>query len=80
MICGAAVVCTDNHGYREMAIDGENALISPIKDAQGLANNIIKLFEDDALRQKIAKNGNDSIKQFNWDNSYKKFKKTLNIK
>ncbi len=79
MICGAAVVCTDNHGYREMAIDGENALISPIKDAQGLANNIIKLFEDNALRQKIATNGNIFIQQFNWECSYKKLKQTLKL-
>lgn len=80
MICGAAVVCTDNHGYREMAIDGENALISPIKDAEGLANNIIKLFEDETLRQKIATNGNKFIQQFNWDNSYKKLKQTLKLR
>ena len=79
MICGAAVVCTDNPGYREMARDGENALVSPVKDAQGLANNIIKLFENDELRQKLAKNGNEFIKQFNWDDSYKKLKVTLNL-
>ena len=79
MICGAAVVCTDNAGYREMAKDGETALVSPIEDAQGLANNIIKLLKDDALRQQIAKNGNEFIKQFSWDNSYKKLIETLGI-
>ncbi len=30
MICGAAVVCTDNRGYREMAIDGRTALVAPV--------------------------------------------------
>lgn len=79
MICGAAVVCTNNNGYLEMAKDGENALVSPIEDAQGLANNIIRLFEDDELRQRLAKNGNEFIKQFNWDSSYKKLKETLGI-
>lgn len=79
MICGAAVVCTDNAGYREMAKDGENALISPVKNAEALARNIIKLFENDTLRQQIAKNGNEFIKQFSWDNSYKKLVETLGI-
>ncbi len=79
MICGAAVVCTDNKGYLEMARNGENALVSPIEDAQGLANNIIRLFEDDELRQKLARNGNEFIKQFNWDSSYKKLKEVLKI-
>lgn len=77
MICGQAIVCTDNLGYREMAIDGETALVSPIKDAQGLANSIIKLIEDDALRIRIAKNGNQFIQKFTWNESYQKFKQLL---
>lgn len=79
MICGAAVACTNNNGYLEMARDGETALVSPIKDAQALANNIIRLIEDDELRYRIAKNGNEFIKQFTWDKSYKKLKDTLLI-
>lgn len=79
MICGAAVACTNNNGYLEMAKDGETALVSPIKDAQALANNIIRLIEDDELRYRIAKNGNEFIRQFTWDKSYKKLKETLKI-
>ena len=80
MICGAAVACTNNKGYLEMAKDGETALVSPIKDAQALANNIIRLIKDDELRHLIARNGNEFIKQFDWNSSYKKLKETLNIK
>ncbi len=79
MICGAAVVCTNNQGYLEMAKDGETALVSPIKDPEALANNIIRLINDDTLRYRIAKNGNTAIKKFNWKESYKKLKETLNI-
>ena len=79
MICGAAVACTNNKGYLEMAKDGETALVSPIKDAQALANNIIRLIKDDELRHRIARNGNEFIKQFDWDSSYNKLKETLNI-
>lgn len=79
MICGAAVACTDNLGYQEMARDGETALLSPIEDSQALAENIIRLIEDDELRFRIAENGNKLIQQFTWDDSYKKLKDTLNL-
>ena len=79
MICGAAVACTNNKGYLEMAKDGETALVSPIKDAQSLANNIVRLINDDELRHRIARNGNEFIKQFKWDSSYKKLKETIGI-
>lgn len=80
MICGDAVACTDNLGYREMAKDGETALLSPIKDSEALANNIIRLIEDDELRYKIAENGHRFIQQFTWDSSYQKLLKVLNLK
>lgn len=77
MICGCAVVCTDNKGFREMAEDGVSALMSPIKDAESLADNIIRLIEDDALRVRIAKNGHNNIQKFRWEDSYKKLKNLL---
>lgn len=74
MICGEAVCCTDNAGYREMAFDGKTALISPVCNPQALAENVIRLIEDDALRIKIANEGNKYIQHFRWDDSYRKFK------
>lgn len=79
MICGQAVVCTDNLGYREMATDGETALVSPIKDAQGLADNMVRLIENDELRYRIAENGHQYIMQFTWDKSYDTLRKILHI-
>lgn len=79
MMCGCAVVCTDNDGYKEMAIDAETALLSPIRDSQGLTDNMIRLMEDDELRHRIAENGNIFIQQFSWDKSYILFRKALNI-
>ncbi len=74
MMCGSAVVCTDNGGYAEMVKNMQTGLISPIKNPEGLANNIIKLIEDDELRCKIAQNGCDYIKSFTWEKAYSKFK------
>lgn len=77
MICSCAIVCTDNEGYKEMVTNNETALMSPIKDSQRLAENIIKLIEDDELRMRIAFRGNEHIKKFSWESSFNKLKDIL---
>lgn len=77
MICGCAVACTNNAGYLEMAVDGETALVSPIKDSEALAANIIRLIENDDLRFRIAENGNRNIQQFTWKRAYMHFRRLL---
>ena len=77
MQCGCAVACTDNKGYLEMAKDGVTALVSPVKDAQALADNIIKLIEDDKLRYQIAQSGNNYIQNLKISTSYKLMKQLL---
>lgn len=79
MMCGAAVVCTDNAGYQEMAKNGVTALVSKIQDSKALADNIIYLIENDNLRIEIAQNGYKFIQQFTWENSYNKFKSALSL-
>jgi glycosyltransferase involved in cell wall biosynthesis len=74
MICGCAVACTDNGGFRCMAKHEKTALLSPIYDVEALAKNIIRLITDDALRYEIAHQGNRSIQRFSWEESYQKLK------
>lgn len=77
MICSCAVACTDNDGYREMAINGTTALLSSVKKPEELAKNIISLIGDDNLRIKLASNGNGYIKSFTWEESYRKLKELI---
>ena len=77
MICGCAVVCTDNPGHQKMAIHGKTALLSPIKDPKALASNIIQLIENDSLRYQIANNGHQFIQNFTWNDSYLQFKQLV---
>lgn len=79
MICGQAVVCTDNPGYREMAVDYVNALICPPNDAIAMAEAICLLIENDELRIQIAQKGHQDIQKFNLDISYLKFKHALGV-
>lgn len=69
MACGCAVVSADNGGIHEFAVDGETALIAPIKRPDLLAEQVLRLIEDDDLRQRIALKGHQSIQQFSWQQS-----------
>lgn len=80
MLCGQAVACTDNPGYKEMAVDSETALLSPINNSESLANNIIKLINNDSLRFRLASAGYEYVRQeFSWRKSYICMEKMLNI-
>lgn len=77
MICGAAVICTDTLGFREMVENGKNGIIVPIQDTYSLVNAIKKLISDNNLRISLAKQGNEDIKEFTWSKSYKMLKKII---
>lgn len=77
MASGCAVACTDNMGYKEMAKDSYTALLSPVGNAEMLADNINRLISDDNLRKNIATNGYKFIKRFDIENSYLLFKQCI---
>lgn len=74
MMCGCAVACTDIGGYTVVAKDGETALLSPPGNPDALAENIVRLIEDDELRIRIATEGNRRIQEFTWERAYAKMK------
>jgi len=55
MFCGAALATTDTKGSRDYAFDGETALVSRPKDPESLGRNIVRLLEDQRLRDTIAR-------------------------
>lgn len=77
MMCGCAVVCTNNDGYIEMAHDNQTALVSDIKDPEQLAYNIIKLITRDEIRITLARNANEFIKSLDLSSSYYKFREAI---
>ena len=78
MACGTALVSTDYLGVHEYAENGVNALLSPVRDSVALAENAIRLIEDQRLRVKIAKSGVDSVIQaFDWKVAVDKFEEVI---
>lgn len=57
MACGAVLVSTKYQGVFEYAVDEYNALLSDVGDVDAMVKNIVRLFENDELRTKLAKNG-----------------------
>jgi glycosyltransferase involved in cell wall biosynthesis len=65
MACGTAVVSTDcPYGPSEIITDGLSGLLVPIRDPESLAEAIIKLLTDEALRNRLAKEGKRRSQDF----------------
>lgn len=77
MLSGAALVATDICGHQEYAYHENTALLSPAKDPQGLANNILRLIHDPAMRICLARQGHDYIQQFTWERATDSFETAL---
>jgi len=72
MCCGCAVACTDNGGFSVMVQNKITGLLSPIKNPQALADNILAYLEHPEMRIQMAKQGYAAIVTFNWKTSVEK--------
>lgn len=72
MSCGCALVSSNYKGVFDYAIDEKNALLSEVKDIEAMADNIVKLIENDKYRIDLAYNGSKSAKEHSWENAMNK--------
>lgn len=77
MACGCAVVATDSGGISDFIIPEKTCLISPPRNPEALAENIIRVIEDVDKLEKLAGAGNTYIKRFTWDNATAQLEKSL---
>lgn len=73
MACGAALAVSDYEAAHEFAEQGETALLSPVRDAEAMAENVAHYLDDEALRCRIAAQGMARAHTFDWDASVAKF-------
>jgi len=69
MACGCAVVGTDIDGVHAFAEHKKTALLSPVRNPEGLAANVLALLNDDERRMRIARAGRERILTFTWENN-----------
>lgn len=77
MACGTPVVLTDSGGVREYAQHKENCLMSPPKEPEKLAENILTILNNKILTEKLIHNGLKTANQFQWNKSIDKFERLV---
>ena len=67
MASGTAIVCSDIHGYKGVVRRDEEALLVPPGDQRALAEAILRLVVDPALRARLGSSGLERAREFGWD-------------
>ncbi|MCB2200605.1 glycosyltransferase family 4 protein [bacterium] len=67
MACGTPVVCTDIGGVQDFATHEKTALLTPIKDADAMAQAILRMAHDSELREQLRSNALEQISTFQWN-------------
>jgi glycosyltransferase involved in cell wall biosynthesis len=75
MACKIPIVTTNVGAIPDCTIPGKTALVSDPHSPQDLAENLIKLIDDENLRSNIGEAGYEYIQQFNWESSKNKLEK-----
>jgi glycosyltransferase involved in cell wall biosynthesis len=67
MLCGCALVTTDNGGSREYALHDETALVVPVGSAADMARCLTSVMLDADLRRRLAEAGRRRVEGITWE-------------
>jgi glycosyltransferase involved in cell wall biosynthesis len=74
---GTPCVAYDVAGLRDSVTNDETGLLAEAGNVEVLAEKIVTVLDDDALRKELSQNALDYSRQFSWDRSAKEFMKIL---
>jgi glycosyltransferase involved in cell wall biosynthesis len=77
MACRCAVVATDSGAVKDYAVPGETVLLSPPREPELLARNILALLDDPAALRQISDAGYSMIRGFTWERSARQLEAAL---
>lgn len=77
MEAGLPIVATDTGGQRDFLTEGENAILVPASDAKQLAAGVTWLLRDTQLRERMAKNNREKVKEFYLEKTAQGFEEVL---
>jgi len=66
-VCGKPVVASRAGGIPELVRDGVDGILVDTGDVRWLAEAIVSLLKDPALRQRMGTAGRERASQFSWD-------------
>jgi glycosyltransferase involved in cell wall biosynthesis len=77
MACGCAIISSNNGGCNEYAVDGHNCLMYEPGDINHLKSLVVKLSQDESLRNYLIVNGINTAQNFTWKMSFESLLKSL---
>ena len=78
--CGTPAIVSNVTGLRDSVVNGKTGIVLSKNPSENeLSQAMIKLIEDDSLRKKISEGAYEYSQNFNWDKSYRDFKKLVLI-
>ena len=66
MACQTPIVCSDILGFRDVVMHGREALMVPCGDRDALANGLVRLLDDERLRERLGKTGRMRAHEYDW--------------
>jgi phosphatidylinositol alpha-mannosyltransferase len=66
MACQTPIVCSDILGFRDVVMHGREALMVPREDRDALANGLVHLLDDEALRVRLGETGRKRALEYDW--------------
>jgi phosphatidylinositol alpha-mannosyltransferase len=66
MAAGTAVVASDLDAFRRVLCDGECGRLVPVDDGAALADALIEVLADDALRERYVAAGSREVQRYDW--------------
>ena len=66
MAAGKPVVVSDIEGYANIVTDQRQGILFPPKNSEALADALVRLIKDQALRQRMGAEGRLTVEQYRW--------------
>jgi len=66
MAAGTAVVASDLDAFRRVLVDGQAGLLFPVDDDAALADGLITMLSDDALRERYVTAAREAVQRYDW--------------
>ena len=66
MACETPIVCSDILGFRDVVVHDREALMVPCSDSGALADALVRIFDDPALRIRLGATGRQHSLSYSW--------------
>ncbi|HKH93692.1 MAG TPA: glycosyltransferase family 4 protein [Gemmatimonadaceae bacterium] len=66
MACETPIVCSDILGFRDVVVNGREALMTPCGDRDALADALVRLLDDEGMRIQLGIAGRQESIQYSW--------------